>query len=57
MMKKHAGDRSGCGGHNNSSADPDQRRADENGFATGIVGMLNAQVLTNKFSDIVIIVT
>jgi protein required for attachment to host cells len=46
---------SGSGGHNNSSANPDQSRSDENDFATGIVGMLNAQVLTNKFSDIVII--
>jgi protein required for attachment to host cells len=46
---------SGSGGHNNSSGNPDQSRADENDFATGIVEMLNAQVLTNKFSDIVII--
>ena len=41
---------SGSGGHNNSSANPDQSQAEENGFASGIVGMLNSQVLTNKFS-------
>jgi protein required for attachment to host cells len=43
------------GSGNNSSANPDQSQAEENGFASGIVGMLNSQVLTNKFSDIVII--
>ena len=46
---------SGSGGHNNSSANPDQSQAEETGFASAIVGMLNSQVLTNKFSDIVII--
>jgi len=46
---------SGSGGHNNSSANPDQSQAEEDGFVSGIVGMLNSQVLTNKFSDIVII--
>ena len=46
---------SGSGGRNNSSANPDQSRAEENDFASGIVGMLNSQVLTNKFNDIVII--
>jgi protein required for attachment to host cells len=42
-------------GHNNSSANPDQSQAEESGFASGIVGMLNSQVLTNRFSNIVII--
>jgi protein required for attachment to host cells len=46
---------SGSTGNNNSSANPDQSQANENGFASGIVDMLNTQVLTNKFSDIVII--
>jgi protein required for attachment to host cells len=46
---------SGSGGHNNSSSNPDQSQANENDFASGIVGLLNSKVLTNKFSDIVII--
>jgi protein required for attachment to host cells len=46
---------SGSGGHNKSSADTDQGQAKEDDFASGIVEMLNSQVLTNKFSDIVII--
>jgi protein required for attachment to host cells len=44
---------SGSGGHNNSPADPHPSQAEENGLASGIVGMLNSQVLTNKFSGIV----
>jgi protein required for attachment to host cells len=46
---------SGSGGQNSSSANPDQSRAEEDGFASGIIEMLNAQVLTNKFSNILII--
>lgn len=46
---------SGSGGQNSSSANPDDSRVAENGFAFGIVEMLNARVLTNKFSDLVII--
>ena len=46
---------SGSEGRNNSSANPDQSQAEENDFASGIVGMLNSQVLTNQFNDIVII--
>jgi protein required for attachment to host cells len=53
--EEHVEAASGSGGHNSSSANPDQSQADEDSFASGIVGMLNAQVLTNKFSDIVII--
>ena len=46
---------SGAGGQNSSSANPDQSRAEEDGFAAGIVDMLNARVLKGKFTDIVII--
>lgn len=46
---------SGAGGSNSSSANPDQSRVEEAGFATGIVEMLNSQVLTGKFGNIVII--
>jgi protein required for attachment to host cells len=46
---------SGSDGHNNSSANPDQSQAEENNFASGIVGMLNSQVLTNQFNAILII--
>jgi protein required for attachment to host cells len=46
---------SGSGGQNSSSANPDQSRVEEDGFASGIVEMLNSRVLTNKFSNVVII--
>ena len=42
-------------GSNSSSANPDESRAQEDGFATGIVAMLNHRVLAGKFSNIVII--
>ncbi|UZE49626.1 host attachment family protein [Rhodopseudomonas sp. P2A-2r] len=45
----------GAGGTNSSSANPDQSRVEEDGFATGIVAMLNQRVLAGKFSNIVII--
>lgn len=45
----------GAGGQNSSSANPDESRVEEAGFATGIVAMLNKRVLAGKFSDIVII--
>jgi protein required for attachment to host cells len=46
---------SGSGGENSSSANPDESRVKENGFASGIVEMLNSRVLANEFKDIVII--
>ncbi len=45
----------GAGGQNSSSGNPDDSRVEEAGFATGIVAMLNQQVLTGKFSNLVII--
>ena len=42
-------------GSSSSSANPDDTSAEEAGFATGIVDMLNKRVLANKFSKIVII--
>jgi protein required for attachment to host cells len=45
----------GAGGQNSSSANPDQSRVEEDGFASGIAEMLNSQVLAGKFTDIVII--
>ncbi len=45
----------GAGGQNSSAANPDESRVEEAGFATGIVTMLNQQVLSGKFSSIVII--
>ncbi|MDB5654043.1 MAG: AtsE [Tardiphaga sp.] len=45
----------GAGGSNSSSANPDESRVEEAGFATGIVDMLNKRVLAGKFSNIVII--
>jgi protein required for attachment to host cells len=46
---------SGSGGQNSSSANPDESRVEEDGFASGIIKMLNSQVLTKKFSDLLII--
>jgi protein required for attachment to host cells len=45
----------GAGGSNSSSANPDESRVEEAGFATGIVDMLNKRVLAGKFSKIVIV--
>ena len=45
----------GAGGQNSSSANPDQSRIEEDGFATGIVAMLNQRVLAGKITNIVII--
>lgn len=45
----------GAGGQNSSSANPDQSRVEEDGFATGIVAMLNQRVLAGKITNIVII--
>lgn len=45
----------GAGGQNSSSANPDQSRAEEDGFATGIVAMLNQRVLAGKIKHLVIV--
>jgi protein required for attachment to host cells len=45
----------GATGGGSSSANPDQSRAEEDGFATGIVEMLNRKVLGGKFKDVVIV--
>lgn len=45
----------GAGGQNSSSANPDQSRVEEDGFATGIIAMLNQRVLAGKITNIVII--
>ncbi|BAT59505.1 protein required for attachment to host cells [Variibacter gotjawalensis] len=41
--------------HQNSSANPDGGRAEEDGFAGGIAELLNKRVLEGKVSDLVII--
>jgi protein required for attachment to host cells len=42
-------------GHHNSSANPDDSQAAEDGFAGGIAGLLNKRVLDGEISDLVII--
>ena len=41
--------------HQNSSANPDDSQAAEDGFAGGIAGLLNKRVLDGEISDLVII--
>jgi protein required for attachment to host cells len=45
----------GAGAHHSSSGNPDDGQVAEDSFATGIVNLLNRQVLDGKFSNIVII--
>lgn len=41
--------------HRSSSANPDERQIAEDGFADGIAGLLNKEVLDGRISDLVII--
>jgi protein required for attachment to host cells len=43
------------GGHQSSSANPDASQVQEDGFAAGVVELLNKQALTGKMADLVII--
>lgn len=45
----------GAGGQNSSSGNPDESRAEEDGFATGIVTMLNQKAISGSIQTLVII--
>jgi protein required for attachment to host cells len=46
----------GSGGrHRSSSANPDDSQQEEDGFAEGIAGLLNKQVLDGKISTLIIV--
>ncbi|NKC32209.1 host attachment family protein [Falsiroseomonas selenitidurans] len=47
--------RGGAGGHGSSAANPDDSQQSEDGFAAGIAGMLNKQVLAGHVDSLVII--
>ncbi len=42
-------------GHGNSSANPDNSQADEDGFAAGVAELLNRQVMDGKITDLIVI--
>ena len=42
-------------GHRSSSANPDDHQVDEDGFSTGVAGLLNRQVLDGKIDKLLII--
>ena len=42
-------------GHHSSSANPDDRQADEDAFSTGTIEYLNTEVLENRISKLLII--
>lgn len=46
---------SGSGGHQTSSANPDQDQVAEDGFSAGIVQYLNQQALTGKLEGLVVV--
>lgn len=47
--------KSGGTGHSSSSANPDDRTQDEDGFVAGAVEQLNKQVLAGKVSNLIVI--
>lgn len=49
------GNRSGGARHQSSAANPDASQAEEDGFAAGIAELLNAKVLSNRATDVVVI--
>lgn len=50
------GDNKGSGGrHQSSSANPDDRQQDEDGFAAGIAEILNARVLAGKIDALIVV--
>jgi protein required for attachment to host cells len=46
---------SGSGGHQSSSANPDDSTKSEDGFAAGVATMLNAQALAGDFDQLLVI--
>jgi protein required for attachment to host cells len=50
------GDNKGSGGrHQSSSANPDDRQQDEDGFAAGIAAILNARTLAGKVDALIVV--
>jgi len=49
------GSGSGSGGHQSSSANPDNDTQAEDGFAHGVAELLNKWALSGKFDDLVVI--
>jgi protein required for attachment to host cells len=47
--------KSGGAGHSSSSANPDDRTQDEDGFAAGVVDLLNKQAVAGKLSGLIVI--